>query len=111
MQRATIEQLFSQTPIPAVDNTLGIFCSFNEGISCFFIEATQIEAFDFMYDEQLYNPTNQLDRPLAQQLLQELDPKRIDRAKNNTVILRCSKTDGFTCEINAGSAWEPLAVE
>ncbi|MFD3163074.1 hypothetical protein [Herpetosiphon sp. NSE202] len=111
MQQATIEQLFNQTTIPAVDNTLALFCSFNEGISCFFIEATQVEAFNFMYDEQLYNPINKLDGQLAQQILKDLDPKRVDQSKNNTVLLRCSKTNGFTCEINSGTAWEPLAIE
>lgn len=111
-----VSQLFDQSPTlqqaDGVDN-LYFLCTAMEGSLCYFVPAEAVAGYDFTFNSNIQNATNQIERDLALQILGELDVKHVERAKNNTVLLHCQRDSGanISCTINGGNEqWYPVTL-
>jgi hypothetical protein len=116
LPRTMVAQLFDQSPTlqqaDGVDN-LYFLCTALEGSLCYFVPAEAVAEYDFTFNSNIQNATNQIERDLAFQILGELDVKHVERAKNNTVLLHCQRDGGgnLSCTINGGnSQWYPVTL-
>lgn len=117
LQRETVERLFDEATIVHVEEAVEhiyFFCIFSEGTQCYYMPRDRVEGYDFGYNPDIEVEPNRIERELGVQIVTELDPKSVDRAKNNTVLLHCQRdvSGSLSCLMNGGNApiWERVPI-
>ena len=106
----TVARLLAENTRPQAATVL-VSCVFSEGTRCYYLPLQAADTFDFSEDPQPHTPEHKLERTFGEQIINQLEPKRVDRARNNTVLIQCQRAaEDVACVINGGPGWQQLQV-
>ena len=109
----TATQLFANATHTQSDGNefIAVTCTFSEGFWCYYLPDPKDTVFVEAFDPLIQTPEHLLEQSVSKHLLSELDPKRVERAKQNTVLIKCQRSDeAIQCTINGGTQEEPLGI-